>query len=211
MTLRWWPGIVVLGLVSCSRPPAPSDAPSPRAPARASATSLDDLVRRDLTEHGALPWSAERRVRWRDFRAAPRRSGREAAHISYGIYYAWSCRGRAFAFRVVAAMHPDESWVKPEIVRDSAESRRALGHEQTHFHITEVYARRMRRHFAALSDPCARDDAALEREAERFVEDQRAAQRRYDAETEHGLRPREQAAWDAQIRRELGIAREDGD
>lgn len=211
MSARPWAAVAISGLMGCAPPHAGTDAPPPVAPGPAPATSLEEVLRRDLAAHEAIAWTAGRRLTWRDFRAVPRRGGPEAAHISYGIYYAWRCRGRAFEFRVVAAMHPGESWVKPEVARDSAESRRALGHEQTHFHITETYARRMRRHFGTLSDPCTRSDAALDDDARRLLREEQATQGRYDAETDHGLRPREQAEWDAEIRRELGIAREAGD
>ncbi|HJS42263.1 MAG TPA: hypothetical protein VJ755_02215 [Gemmatimonadales bacterium] len=41
---------------------------------------------------------------------------------------------QAFAgeFRVIAAFRPRQSWVKAAIVNDSAQSRSAPGHEQTH-------------------------------------------------------------------------------
>ncbi|MGH7570067.1 MAG: DUF922 domain-containing protein [Gemmatimonadales bacterium] len=160
-----------------------------------------------MAAYHAIAWSAARRVTWRDFQAAPPRGGEEAARTGYGLYYAWKCRGGVFEFRVIAAFHPRESWVKPEVVRDSAESRRTLEHERTHFDITEVHARRMRRHFGALADPCRRTDAELSAEAQRLVRAEKAMQRRYDDETEHGLRQPQQAGWEAEIRRELGLPR----
>jgi hypothetical protein len=178
-----------------------------------------------------MPWSATRPLRWGDFHGVPRQGGDEAAKTAYGIYYAWKCRGRAFEFRAVAAFHTQESWVQPAVVSDSAEGPRTLGHEQTHFDIAEVYARRMRRHFRELGggggggrppprgpgrrprrapppQPCAQSDADLSAAAQRLLEEEKAMQRRYDAETAHGLRRREQAAWETEIRRQLQLAGE---
>lgn len=152
-----------------------------------------------------MAWSAARPLRWSDFQAHPPRDGAESARTGYGMYYAWRCRGRAFEFQVIAAFHPRRSWVKPEVLRDSVESRRTLAHEQAHFHITEVYARRMRQQFRELTAPCARSDAALEAEAQRVVQEEKATQRRYDAETGHGLELRQQARWEAEIGRQLGM------
>lgn len=144
---------------------------------------------------------------WSDFQAAPPRGGPEAARTGYGLYYAWKCRGKsgrgAFEFRAIAGFHPRGSWVKAEVLRDSAESRRVLGHERTHFNITEVHARRMRRHFAALVEPCGRTDSELSAEARRLLEEEKATQRRYDEETDHGLRTTQQARWEAEVRRDL--------
>src|SRR5712692_1059719 len=124
-------------------------APPPPTPSPASST-LDEMLLSDMAPHHGMPWSATRPLRWGDFHGVPRQGSDEAAKTAYGIYYAWKCRGRAFEFRAVAAFHTQESWVQPAVVSDSAEGPRTLGHEQTHFDIAEVYARRMRRHFREL-------------------------------------------------------------
>jgi len=206
---KWWS--LALGLVwltACAgRPPEP---PAPRAttsPAKSSST-LDEMLQSDMAPHHGLPWSAARPLRWSDFQGVPRQGGDEAARTAYGIYYAWKCRGRAFEFRAIAAFHRQESWVEPAVVQDSAQGPRTLRHEQTHFDIAEVYARRMRRLFRELADPCARSDRDLTAAAEHLLDEERATQRRYDAETGHGLRRREQAAWEAEIGRQLRLAGE---
>jgi len=187
-------------------PPAPpgprSSPPETRAPSRSP--TLDQVLDEQLTPLRAIPWSTARRLRWSDFQGDPPSGGREGAITSYSLFYAWKCRGQAFEFLVIAGFQPGQSWVKQEILRDSAQSRRALRHEQTHFDIAELHARRMRSYFAGLSGACARSDDALGTLAQRFVDDTRAMQRQYDAETEHGLRPERQATWEAQVARQLG-------
>jgi len=170
------------------------------------------MLRSDVASHRGLAWSAARPLRWSDFQGVPRQGGDEAAKTAYGIYYAWKCRaggreGRVFEFRAVAAFHLQESWVQAAVVQDSAQSARTLGHEQTHFDIAELYARRMRRHFRELAEPCARSDADLTAAAERLLDEERATQRRYDDESGHGLRRREQAAWEGEIARQLDALR----
>ncbi len=164
-----------------------------------------------MAPHHARPWSPTWRLTWSDFQGAPPRGGNEAAKTAYGLYSAWRCRGSSFEFRVVAALHPRDSWVKPEVVADTVDSRRALGHEQAHFDIAEVWARRMRRHFRRLATPCSRSDADLSAEAQRFEDQASAMQSRYDEETGHGLRPREQAAWQLDVAWMLVELREEGD
>ena len=159
----------------------------------------------DMAAHRGLPWSADRRLTWRDFQGAAPQEGEEAAKTAYGVYYGWKCNGRELEFLVIAAFHRDQSWVKAVVLTDSAESRRVLAHEQTHFNIAELYARRMRRRFAGLSRPCRMSDDQLGAEARRILDEERVMQRRYDAETGHGLERREQAAWEVDIRRQLGL------
>jgi Bacterial protein of unknown function (DUF922) len=189
-----------------SSPPRPTSSPAaPPAPARTA--SLDQLLRDQMAPFRAIPWSPERRLRWSHFQGTPPGGGREGALTSYSLFYAWKCLGPAFEFRVVAGFQPGQSWVKAEILRDSAQNRRALRHEQAHFDIAEVHARRMRRYFANLAGACTHSDDDLGGMAQRFVDDARAMQRQYDGETEHGLRAERQAAWEAQVARLLAPPR----
>ena len=179
-----------------SRPTAPV------APKRAS-PALDDLLREDLIADSAFAWSAARRLVWRDFRGQPPRSGDEVAKTAYALFYAWKCRGEAFDFRVVAAFRPRQSWVKAALMNDTAQSRSTLGHEQTHFDLTELHARKMRQYFNALPDACRKTDRELTALARQLLEDEKAEQQRYDAETGHGLRAAQQATWSRDVARRL--------
>ena len=185
-----------------SRPSVPV-APKAAVPARASSAALDDVLREDLKADSAFPWSAARRLRWSDFRAQPPGRGEEGAKTGYALFYAWKCRGEAFDIRVIAAFRPRRSWVKAVIVNDSAQSRSALGHEQTHFDLAEIHARTIRQYFKALPDACRKTDGQLTELARRLLQEEKAEQQRYDAETGHGLRAPEQATWSREVARRL--------
>jgi len=160
------------------------------------------MIRKDLTSDRAFAWST-RRLTWSDFQGEPPTEGSEGAKTSYTIYSAWRCRGSAFEFRIVAGFRPQQSWVKPVVLRDTLQRRTVLGHEQTHFDLAEVHARIMRRTFRELDRPCAQSDGDLSELAERLAQNEKAEQRRYDSETEHGLRAGPQASWTLQTRRRL--------
>ena len=157
----------------------------------------------DLAADSAFPWSATRRLAWSDFRGRPPGSGPEVAKTAYALFYAWKCRGEAFEFRVIATFRPRQSWVKTIALTDTLLRRSALRHEQTHFDLAEVHARRMRRYFDGLSGACRKSDNELTQLAGRLINDEKAEQQRYDAETNHGLRSEEQAAWNAEVARQL--------
>jgi hypothetical protein len=183
-------------------------APTRMSPARAAApaarsAALDEMLRSDLAADHAFPWSSTRRLVWNDFQGTPATGGTEGAVTAYGLFYAWKCLGQAFEFRVVAAFRRRQSWVKEAVLRDTTESRRTLAHEQTHFDLTELHARRMRRYFADLPDACRKADGDLHELAQRLVREEKVEQRRYDAETNHGLRLRPQAMWSADVARPL--------
>jgi hypothetical protein len=164
---------------------------------------LDDLLNGDLAADSAFAWSSTRRLTWNDFRGQPPGSGEEVAKTAYALFYAWKCRGDAFRFGVIAAFRPRQSWVKAIALRDTVLRRSALRHEQTHFDLAEVHARRMRRYFGALAGACRKTDSELSRLARQLIVQEKTEQQRYDAETNHGLRSERQAAWSAEVARRL--------
>lgn len=161
------------------------------------------MLRGDLVADRAFAWSAGRRLAWNDFQGSPPSEGSEAAKTSYTLYYAWKCRGAVFEFRVIAGFRPRQSWVKAIVLSDSTQRRTVLRHEQTHFDLAEVHARRMRRAFRDLAHACTRTDAELSAVAERLTQGEKAEQRRYDAETNHGLVADKQALWSRNVAQRL--------
>jgi hypothetical protein len=196
--VRLGSALLVGTLLACAHAAAPS-------PARAPAPSLNDIVRGDLADDHAIAWSA-RPLTWSDFKGTPPTEGAEGAMTSYTLYSAWKCRGDEFESRVIAGFRPRQSWVKPVVLNDTTQRRTILGHEQTHFDLAEVHARIMRRAFGDVVNPCRKTDAHLTALAQRLGEEEKAEQRRYDAETNHGLLARQQAAWTIQTRRRLAAS-----
>jgi len=159
-----------------------------------------------VAQDRAFPWSAARPLVWTDFQGTPPSEGTEGAKTTYALYSAWKCRGDAFQFRVVAGFRTSQSWVKPVVLRDTAQSRSILAHEQVHFDLAEVHARLMRHYFAALRGPCRKTDAQLGTLAQQMEDATSAEERRYDAETNHGLLADRQADWSLQTRRRLAAS-----
>ncbi|PYP08271.1 MAG: hypothetical protein DMD59_12700 [Gemmatimonadetes bacterium] len=135
------------------------------------------MLRGDLAADHAFAWSAGRPLAWRDFQGSPPSEGSEGAKTSYTLYSGWKCRGDVFEFRVIAGFRPRQSWVKAIVLNDSMQRRTILRHEQTHFDLAEVHARRMRRAFADLARPCAKTDAELRALVQRLAQEEKAEQR----------------------------------
>lgn len=150
-----------------------------------------------------IVWSAVRRLTWDDFKARPPSGMLGGAKAALGFGFAFGCREGQLHVRVVARFHPPKSWVAYRIISSGLASRAGLQHEQTHFDLAEVYARRIRRYFRELKDPCPRSDAELEALAEPMFRDEGAAQRKYDDETENGQQGNRQATWDKRVAAEL--------
>ena len=160
-------------------------------------------IRTQMDARGALPWSASRRLSWQDFRGPAPTGGVEGAQTAYGLFYGLRCTRALFQFEVTTGFLPQESWVKASVLANADDSRRTLEHEQTHFDLAEVHARRMRRHFTDLVRPCDQSLDGWRSVAERFIRDEAAAQDRYDDETRHGLMAVPQQAWNSEVATQL--------
>ncbi|HEX5217320.1 MAG TPA: DUF922 domain-containing protein [Vicinamibacterales bacterium] len=168
-------------------------------PAMTLAQSIDAQVARNE----AVPWSAKRPLVWADFRATPPSTSSAAAETAYTLFHGARCTRSRFEFLVVAAFRPKASWVRPAILKVPADSARALRHEQTHFDIAELHARRMRRYFAEMLSPCQASTEQIQAFADRFIRDERVAQDRYDAETNHSRDSVRQGTWDKDVAQQL--------
>jgi hypothetical protein len=175
------------------------------APVRvfAGRQALDRQVRDDMTARGAFAWSESRRLRWADFSGAAPAANGEGALTAYSIFYGVQCTGERFQFLALAGFLPHDSWVRAEVLADKAQSDRTLRHEQTHFDLTEVFARRLRKAFSDLYQPCRRPDGDLDALASQYLRQEKAEQLRYDEETRHGLAAPAQSTWTRQVASDL--------
>jgi hypothetical protein len=202
--------LLLAAALACAASRVPQRPPpllSSGAPPAGGSSGLDDMLRSDLASDHAFPWSAARPLTWNDFQGLPPTGGPEGAKTSYTQYSVWKCRGQAFEFRVIAGFRPGQSWVKAAVLDDTVQRRTVLAHEQTHFDLGELHARRMRQVLGDLAGPCRKTDAELRAQAQRLAEEEQAEQRRYDVETNHGLLAVQQAAWSSQTRRRLAASR----
>jgi hypothetical protein len=62
----------------------------------------------------------------------------------------------------------------------------------------------MRGYFDTLAHACRKTDRELTALARRLIDDEKAEQQRYDAETDHGTRSDRQAVWTDEVARRLG-------
>lgn len=148
---------------------------------------------------GALRWSASRPLVLADFRGRPRPGEPHAALTSATVVAQVACQSNKFTGSVQAAFDPARSWV-----RDPATlTAKLLRHEQLHFDIAEVYARRLRQKLADAQIPCAQLAPTFERLSNGIYAEWEKAEDRYDLDTKHGLVPAQQRAWEEQVQKEL--------
>jgi hypothetical protein len=133
----------------------------------------------------ALKWGQHPALGWDDFKGRPRRNtGEPSAVTDTGFRAQLECRNGALDIRVEAEFYINSSWVKPG--RKSAE---LLRHEQGHFDLTEVYARKIKKAIEEAKIGCADDrqaEAAGKKIFDRLDQEWEKAEKQYDAETRDG-------------------------
>ena len=148
---------------------------------------------------GTLRWLASRPLTVADFRGRPQADNPHAALTSANINSGASCRDGESAGTARASFDPATSWV-----RDPAHMSAALlRHEQLHFDIAEVYARRLRQQLAALHVPCEKMGPAFNRIGQAGYAAWQQTEDAYDRDTSHGLNHERQAAWEVQVQQQL--------
>lgn len=146
-----------------------------------------------------IAWSANRPLTWADFKTKPTPADRLAALTSATIDVQAGCTDFVFTSSVRAVFVPTESWV-----RDSATATpNLLRHEQLHFNITELHARRMRQKIALLKLNCTRLQPAFKNATNVIFTEWQKEEARYDQETNHGLNLDRQKTWEIQVKQRL--------
>ncbi len=146
-------------------------------------------------------WSPEVKLTWLDFKAKPPSVTRAAATTASGISYQFSTiyEGNVMQvdFTVEAHFYPDKSWYKKELCDDVI-----LSHEQLHFDISELFARKMR---AQLSS--TKFTSNIKREIQKIykttLQELNDFQNTYDNETNFSRNLEAQLRWNVKIKKEL--------
>lgn len=141
-----------------------------------------------------VAWAGRRPLTVADFQGRPGPSEPHAALTSATIDARGACRDNTFTADVRAVFDPATSWVR----EPGAITAALLRHEQLHFDIAEIYARRLRLKLAAARPNCVQLQGAFNRLTQSVYAEWEHEEDRYDQETGHGLNTVQQAFWERQ-------------
>lgn len=153
-------------------------------------------------EHEIISWS-ERRLTWNDFKGEPPLSDRVAATTASGISYQFSTLSNTSKhlkvnFEIGTHFYPNESWYKPDLCNDII-----LSHEQLHFDITELFARKLRKELSKATFDRNTIKAKVKKIYNRNNKELSAFQNRYDTDTNFSRNRKNQQIWNAKIKAAL--------
>ena len=149
-----------------------------------------------------MTWVESQKLSWADFKGDPDKNSDGIALTAAGITFGYSVKtsGRriiGFSTSVEAHFYPNKSWYIKEKGDDYI-----LSHEQLHFDITELYARKFRKQLELL-EVNRNIKKQMNRLHATINEALNETQKRYDKESNHSINVEMQKQWETFIADEL--------
>ncbi|WP_298533366.1 DUF922 domain-containing protein [uncultured Algibacter sp.] len=150
-----------------------------------------------------LSWNESNKLSWKDFLAKPNLHESAVAITASGITFEFSISQTedkqvvSYTSNVQALFYPDKSWYKPNLA-----DAHVLSHEQLHFDITELFARKFRKRISKLSisNHIGKD---LKKIHLNILKELKAFQKAYDNETNFSINSESQVKWKISVEEEL--------
>lgn len=155
-------------------------------------------------EDSKILWAKNTRINWSDFQGTPPKFSYYEANTNAGISFTWKFENYSKKTKLIYTIenifYPKLSWVY-----STSKSDILLNHEQLHFDISELHARKLRKIISNV------DSTKLNKtflSYSKMIHGQimkvnREMQNAYDAETNHGLNEEAELRWQLFIKEEL--------
>ena len=148
-------------------------------------------------DDNSIPWRASRRLTWDDFKSSPDDNSTNAALTSSKITFKYTYDSeKGFTYSIGCLFEKNNSWgrVKTDYI---------LAHEQGHFDIAEIHARKLNQVLKSYTFKPATAQKAVPAIYEKIMKEQAEMQNEYDSDSDFSRDKEQQAAWSEKINREL--------
>lgn len=143
-----------------------------------------------------IDWSAARRLNWDDYLARPNSQSDAAAITSTALGMEYHVKNNVLTFSITCKFSKTRSWVK-------SKTAHILGHEQGHFDITEIYARKLAKELSEYKMNPRTYQQDLDKLYKKIMKDKEKFQNEYDDKTDFSRNKEKQAEWLLKIKDEL--------
>ena len=163
-------------------------------------SSLKTLSQDALTESTSIEWNEFYKLRWADFNGSPAETAAgDAGTVVQIKAKPFLVKGKV-AYDIRAFFDRQKSWKRDE-------SRELLAHEQLHFDLAELYARKIRQKISELHRAGVDDAKTYNLEIGKILTESNEVDMQYDLETLHGALDKKQAEWATSIKADLASLR----
>ncbi|MFK8105033.1 MAG: DUF922 domain-containing protein [Saprospiraceae bacterium] len=191
---------LILFLVSSCFSCAPSSSTVSTTETTKVTVNASTLNEADISRENKIFWNVDQKLKWSDFQARPQAKGHLDAYSTLGMSYAVIHNTETvLEMAVYGYFEKDKSWVKSNEKTDHL-----LNHEQSHFDLSELYRRILKKRFAAFKDfTYANVNTEMKRIFDEVFEEYDQVQQRYDRETNHSIVKLKQTQWDEFIKTQI--------
>lgn len=144
----------------------------------------------------AIAWKKGSKLIWADYKGTPKPESGAAALTATLITIGYNIGPNSFSYKITSTFQPSRSWVLHR-------TDHILGHEQGHFDIAEVYARKLHQRMKDYKFDKEKYQAQLRKIYEDVLKEKEEMQNEYDRETNHSIDKEKQEAWLKKIARLL--------
>lgn len=135
-----------------------------------------------------IPWLGDRLLTWNDFQSPPKRNTDAVASTSTSLGIAYQVEDGKLTYQITCNFSKKKSW-------GSMKTDYILAHEQGHFDITEIFARKLHKALDEYDFNRKNYKGDISRIYQKIVAEKEAMQHAYDKESDHSRKRRLQFEW----------------
>lgn len=135
-----------------------------------------------------LDWDANRKLTWADYKAKPDPSSDAAASTTTYLGIEYNIKSDRFSFKIQSRFSRDKSW-------GLHKTAYILSHEQGHFDIAEICARKLNMKMSAYRFDRKTYQKDLQKIYQEIIDEKEEIQDKYDKETNHSINKVRQEEW----------------
>lgn len=142
----------------------------------------------EIEDDENLPWMGHRRLTWEDFQCAPVRNTEAVALTSTSLGISYKVKDNQFIYDINCGFSKRHSWglLKTPYI---------LAHEQGHFDITEIFARKLHNQLQHYRFNPKTFKTDINNIYQKVVKEKEAFQELYDSQTDHSRKKIKQEEW----------------
>ena len=135
-----------------------------------------------------LEWDPSRKLSWADYKARPNPDSDAAASTTTYLGINYNITSRSFSYKIYSRFSKTRSW-------GLHKTAYILSHEQGHFDIAEVFARKLHKKMSEFKFDKRTYQKDLEKIYRDVTKEKEDTQNQYDKETNHSINKTEQLLW----------------
>ena len=153
------------------------------------------LITTGFQKDDRIYWNSDQLLLWKDFKGKPDKISRNSAMAHTGIKTNFVYENGVLQATVASYFRKNKSWVKKHFLS----SEEGLKHEQGHFDLTEIYARKMRKQLLDRTFTLDNFQKDFKKIYDKNVKELDKVQEQYDEETNHHINKEVQKQWNSKI------------